>query len=342
MPTSLPFSKAGRGLLDAVGAHGAQAVVGDELAALGVAVVPVHESVFLGLPVEALELVGLGLLAHRAEHPLKVVGEARRDEAVGHGLAGRVHIALSQPQPTLAVHRGKIHLASRRARQPDVAGLADLGRHDVHVDREQAALADSGEDRIDHGFLVAVGDRGHRVLHEVGPLLVGLFELVGVQRGLVVITGPDVMDAALSVDQQLVDIGRWPRAGIVGAHVAFLVAAEADNAAAHLADVAGRERDVHEGAVGPVVVVAPDEALLVAEHHAAALAALFRHCDPFGRLDDIGGVQAGDLGRLVNRHPAAFERGLEAGEMAGHRRRIAASRVKRRTGCGRTQSCSFR
>ena len=137
----LAVLEGGRRLLDAVGAHGAKPFVGDELAALGVAVIAVHEGVFLGLPVEALELVGDVGLAHFAEHAFEVVGEARRDEAVGHRLAGRVHVALGQAQPALAVHRGEVHLAGRRRRQPDVAGLADLGRHDVDVDREQPALA---------------------------------------------------------------------------------------------------------------------------------------------------------------------------------------------------------
>ena len=59
----------------------------------------------------------------------------------GIALARRVHVALGQAQPPLAVHRREVHLARRRRRQPDVAGLADLGRHDVDVDREQAALS---------------------------------------------------------------------------------------------------------------------------------------------------------------------------------------------------------
>ena len=137
----LAVLEAGRGLLDAVGAHRPQAVVGHELAALRVGVIAVHEGVFLGLPVEALELVGYVGLAHLAEHALHVVGDSRRDQAVGHGLAGRVHIALGQSQAALAVHRGEVHLARRRGRQPDVAGLADLRRHDVDVDGEQAALS---------------------------------------------------------------------------------------------------------------------------------------------------------------------------------------------------------
>ena len=70
----LAVLEGGRRLLDAVVSHGAQPFIGDEFAALGVAVIPVHEGVFLGLPIEALELVGDRWLAHFAEHPLKVVG----------------------------------------------------------------------------------------------------------------------------------------------------------------------------------------------------------------------------------------------------------------------------
>ena len=57
-PDQLAILEAGRRFLDAVGSHGAQPFIGDEFAALGVAVIPVHEGVFFGLPIEALELVG--------------------------------------------------------------------------------------------------------------------------------------------------------------------------------------------------------------------------------------------------------------------------------------------
>ena len=53
----LAVLEAGRGLLDAVVSHGAQPFIGDEFAALGIGVIPVHEGVFFGLPIEALELV---------------------------------------------------------------------------------------------------------------------------------------------------------------------------------------------------------------------------------------------------------------------------------------------
>ena len=152
---------------------------------------------------------------------------------------------------------------------------ADLGRHDVDIDREQAALLDRADDGIDHRRAVAVGHRVHGVLHHVGALLVDLLELEGVERGLVVIAAPDVVDAALALDQQLVDIGGRPAdMGVGRPRIAFLVAAHAHAAAAGTADIAGRERDVHERAVGAVVVVAPDQALLVGEHRAPARAAL--------------------------------------------------------------------
>ena len=88
MPTILPSVEAGGRLLEAVGAHGPQALIGDELAALLVGVVAVHERVFLGLPVEALELVGELVVAQRRGTLLQVVGEPGGDQAVGHGLAG--------------------------------------------------------------------------------------------------------------------------------------------------------------------------------------------------------------------------------------------------------------
>ena len=172
--------------------------------------IAVHEGVFFGLPVKAFELVGYVGFAHLAKHALHVVGDARRDQAIGHGLPRRVHIPLGQPQATLAIHRGEVHLARRRRRQPDMAGLADLGRDDIDVDGEQTALLDRAENRVDHRLAVAIGNRRHRVLHDVGSLLVVLLELVGVQRGLVVVARPDVMDAAFAFQQQLVDIRRGP------------------------------------------------------------------------------------------------------------------------------------
>ena len=54
-----PVAQAGRGLLEAVGPHGAQARIGDELATFFMLVIAIHEGVFFGLPVEALELVGV-------------------------------------------------------------------------------------------------------------------------------------------------------------------------------------------------------------------------------------------------------------------------------------------
>ena len=112
------------------------------------------------------------------------------------------------------------------------AGLADLGRDDVDVDGEQAALFDCCHDGLHHRVAIAIGDGQHGVLHHVGALLVGLLELEGVERGLVVVAAPDVMDAAFAADQHLIDVEGRPRSGIVRPHIAFLMAAHAHAAAA--------------------------------------------------------------------------------------------------------------
>ena len=105
----------------------------------------------------------------------------------------------------------------------------------------------------------------------------------------------------LPLDQELVDVGRGlADMSVGGARVAFLVAAEAHAAAAGPTDVAGRERDVHERAVGAVVVVAPDQALLVGEHRAPAGTARLRLRDPFRRFADLVGREPGDAGRLLD------------------------------------------
>ena len=159
---------------------------------------------------------------------------------------------------------------------------------------------------------IAVGHRQHRVLHDVGALLVGLLELEGVERRLVVVAGPDVVDAALAVDQQLVDIGGRPAdMGVGRPRIALLMAAHADAAAAGPADIAGRQRDVHQRAVGAVVVVAPDQPLLVGEHGAPPRAALLGLGDPFGGLADLVDGETGDPRRFFEARLVAGDRLVE-------------------------------
>ena len=92
-------------------------------------------------------------------------------------LTRRVHVALGQPHAPLAVHGGQIHLARGRGRQPDMTGLADLGGHDVDVDRKEAALLDGINDGCHLGRPVAGRHGVHGILHDVGALLVNLLEL---------------------------------------------------------------------------------------------------------------------------------------------------------------------
>ena len=116
----------------------------------------------------------------------------------------------------------------------------------------------------------------------VGTLLIRLLEFEGVERGLVVITSPDMVHAALALEQKLVDIGSRLSSWIIGAHIAFLVSAHAHAAAAWASNVSGRERDVHKRAVGAIVVVAPDQPFLVCEHCPSARSAILRLRDPLG------------------------------------------------------------
>ena len=69
---------------------------------------------------------------------------------------------------------------------------------------------------------------------------------------------------ATARDQELVEVGRGAAdMTVAGPEVAFLVPTETADATAFATDVAGGESDVHQGADGAVVVVAPDDALLV-------------------------------------------------------------------------------
>src|SRR3546814_14779957 len=121
------------------------------------------------------------------------------------------------------------------------------------------------------------------------------------------------MNAALPLDEELVDVGRRPSdMGIGRACIALLVAAHPHAATALTPDVAGRQRDVHQRRIGAVVVVAPDEALLVSEHRPPPSTAFLGHGDPFGSLHDLGGIESGYFGGLLTRHGIAGDRIAEA------------------------------
>ncbi len=89
-----------------------------------------------------------------------------------------------------------------------VAG-ADWQRHDVDVDRKQAALPDCPLDLIDQRLAIPCWHALHGVLYPLGAPLEDSFELGGIQRGLEVVAAPVVVDAAQAADQQLVDMSGW-------------------------------------------------------------------------------------------------------------------------------------
>jgi hypothetical protein len=76
--------------------------------------------------------------------------------------------------------------------------------------------------------------------------------------------------------------------------------AHADAPAAGPTNIAGRERNVHEGAIGPVIVVPPDEALLVSKHRPPAGATLLGFGDPARGLSNILGFEACDASSLID------------------------------------------
>jgi hypothetical protein len=106
--------------------------------------------------------------------------------------------------------------------------------------REDAARVDRADDGIDQFLARGPGAGVHRLLHHVRAAVVDALELGGVERGLVVVVGPDVMHLATARDDKLVDVGcRAADMRVRGAEVAFLVAAQTADTAAFAADVAG-------------------------------------------------------------------------------------------------------
>jgi hypothetical protein len=79
-----------------------------KLAALLMLMIAVHEGIFFGLPVEALEVVCKVGLALFARYPPHVICGAGGDQAIGHRLTMRVHVLLGQSHAALTVHGGEI------------------------------------------------------------------------------------------------------------------------------------------------------------------------------------------------------------------------------------------
>lgn len=125
-------------------------------------------------------------------------------------------------------------------RQDDMRGLPDLAVDDVDADAEDAARVDRTDDRIDQA--PPGSPRRVRPLPP-SPCSSGgcrRSELGGVERGLVVVVGPDVVHLAAARDDELVDVGcRAADMGVGGAEIAFLVSAETADATAFATDVAG-------------------------------------------------------------------------------------------------------
>ena len=162
-----------RRLLEAVGAHGAQPLVGDELAAAGMLVVAVHEGVFLGLPVIALELVGDVVLAGGAPGPLQRLGQTARRSG------NRASIGRGGPCSARSAACAARHSSTSGSSRPTVAaGSTTCAAWPILVGTMSTSTLKRPPWRIAPmmastcAFAVAIGDAGHGVLHHVGALLV--------------------------------------------------------------------------------------------------------------------------------------------------------------------------
>ena len=109
------------------------------------------------------------------------------------------------------------------------------------------------------------------------------------------------MDAALTLDQQLIDVRcRLSDMGVGWPGIALLMATHAHHAAAFPADISGRQRQVHNRRDGTVIVIAPDDAFLIGEHRATSLP-LLRFGNPGGGFDNVLRLQSSKFGRILQR-----------------------------------------
>jgi hypothetical protein len=139
--------------------------------------------------------------------------------------------------------------------------LTDLTMDDVDVYNKQPSSIYRRYDRIDQLFTCAASRCIHGIFHHVSTTFVNTLELRGIQCGLVVIAGPNMMHLTTATYQKLVDIfGRTPNMGIGRTVITLLVTSQAADATAFAADIAGRQSNINERAYGAVVVIAPDDA----------------------------------------------------------------------------------
>ena len=140
--------------------------------------------------------------------------------------------------------------------------------------------------------------------------------LFGVQRGLEWIAGPGRVHHPLALNDRLVDVD-LAVAGIGRTGVALLVAAHAHDASPAPADIARGQHHVDQRRLDQVVVVAPDDALLIGVHRARAVSGCLGLVGPFGRLPQLGHRNAGDPAAFVERQLVGCGRGIEITRIRG-------------------------
>ena len=190
----------------------------------------VVESIFFGLPLEALEAVGHLGIAFSLVHRFQSVGDVGGDQAVRFCRSGAIHEFLRQTYAALAVHGSEVHLARMHGRHHQMGGLGQHGGIQIDVDHEQSPLGGHGiVDRIHHLLDCCTATLAHGLLDDFGTSQHSFAELLGIAGGLERIRTPGRVHHALAGYDFLVVVEFLP--GWMGwTRITFLVAAHAHTA----------------------------------------------------------------------------------------------------------------
>jgi hypothetical protein len=145
---------------------------------------------------------------------------------------------------------------------------------------------------------------------------ISLSQPLRVVAALEVVARPPGHHLALAVDQFLVDVD-LAVAGVGRARVALLMAAHAHHAGAAPSNVVRGVHKVDQGRLDEIVVVAPDDALLVGMAGTRRMTRCLRLVGPVRRLPQLLHRNAGDLAALLQAHAVGRDGGVEAVGLLG-------------------------
>ena len=195
-----------------------------------------------------------------------------------------------------------------------MGGFGKFGGIQVdHGDKQPTVFFDRLVDDLRHFLGTGAPDLAQRLFHDVAAAQDFVTVLLGIERGLEGVAGPDCEHLAVALNDFLVHVRRRTTTRVRRATVALLVAAHPDHARAPTAHVMGSQHQVHQGRLDAVIVVTPDDALLVAVHGPGRVAGGLGLVGPFRRLDQLVLADAGNPAGFVQALAIRFQGVLEAG-----------------------------